>query len=357
MLQYVLRRLLQSIPIFFGITLFSFVLMAAAGNPVAQLTFRPGVSVEERQRLEIQLGVNDPFFVQYLRWLTGDDWMRRDTDGDGFADECIILACDADGDGQNEQAGDRLGILRGDFGLSFTRNRPVSDIFWERVPATLELGFASLILGTLLGIAAGILAAVTKGRWFDNLTRVFAVALTALPIFWFAIMLLLLFAVQLRWFPIGDRCRLSLDDSCPPIWDRWNYMVLPVIVLSVGAVAGYSRLMRASMLDIIHQDYIRTANAKGLSSRIVWFKHAARNALIPVATSLGPAITGLLGGAVVTERIFNYPGLGLTALTALGQRDYPVVMAFTIYAAIANILGYLLSDILYGLIDPRIRFN
>jgi peptide/nickel transport system permease protein len=134
-------------------------------------------------------------------------------------------------------------------------------------------------------------------------------------------------------------------------------MVLPVIVLSIGSIAGYSRVMRASMLDIISQDFIRTAQAKGLSARRVWFRHAARNALIPIATALGPAITGLLGGAVVTERIFNYPGVGLTSIQAVSQRDYPVVMAVTIYAAVATILGYLLSDILYAIFDPRIRFS
>jgi peptide/nickel transport system permease protein len=189
------------------------------------------------------------------------------------------------------------------------------------------------------------------------LSRVLSATVLALPGFWFAIMLLLLFSVQLRLFPIGDRCKTTLDDSCPPITERWNYMVLPVVVLSIGGIAGGSRLMRASMLDIISQDFIRTARAKGLTERVVWFGHAARNALIPIATGLGPAITGLLGGAVVTETIFNYPGLGLTSLQAITQRDYPVVMAITIYAAVANIIGYLISDILYALIDPRIRFS
>jgi peptide/nickel transport system permease protein len=134
-------------------------------------------------------------------------------------------------------------------------------------------------------------------------------------------------------------------------------MVLPVVVLSIGGIAGYSRLMRASMLDIISQDYIRTAKAKGMTERRVWFMHAARNALIPIATALGPAITGLLSGAVITETIFNYPGLGLTSFQAITQRDYPVAMAVTIYAAIATIIGYLFSDILYAVIDPRIRFR
>lgn len=357
MIRYVLRRLIQAVPIFFGITLLSFFFMSASGNPVAQLTFGAGVKIEERERLEKVLGVNDPWPVQYLRWLTGDDWMRWDSDNDGFADGAVLIPLDADGDGEPEVPGRRQGVLRGDFGVSFVKKRPVLDILGERLPATLELSLTSFVIGTSLGVLIGVLAAIRRGGWFDNVTRVISVAFTALPIFWFAIMLLLFFSVQLKWLPIGDRCGLTLDDSCPPIFERLQYMVLPVIVLSIGGIAGYSRVMRASMLDIVSQDFIRTAQAKGLTQRSVWFRHAARNALIPIATTLGPAITGLLAGAVVTERIFNYPGVGLTSIQAVSQRDYPVVMAVTIYAAIATILGYLLSDILYAVIDPRIRFN
>lgn len=354
---YVIRRLIQAVPTFFGITILTYLLMSASGNPVAALTFRPGVPASERERLAAELGVNDPLPIQYLRWLLGDDWMRWDSDGDGVADQSFLIPLDANEDGVPEKVGQRKGVLRGDFGTSFTKKRPVLDILFERLPATLELSISSLIIGTVFGVLIGILAAIKRGGVFDNISRVGAVAFTAIPIFWFAIMLLLFFSVQLKIFPIGDRCALTLEDSCPPIYQRFQYMVLPVIVLSVGSIAGYSRIMRASMLDIISQDYIRTARAKGLSSRLVWFRHAARNALIPIATSLGPAITGLLSGAVVTETIFNYPGVGLTSIQAVTQRDYPMVMAITIYAAISTILGYLLSDILYAVIDPRIRFS
>jgi peptide/nickel transport system permease protein len=357
MARYIVRRLLQSIPIFFGITVLSFVLMAVSGNPVAQLTFRPGITPQEVARVEAELGVNDPIFVQYLRWLLGDDWMRWDSDGDGEADQAILLPLDVDGDGEPENPGRRRGVLRGDFGVSFTKKRPVVDVIGERIPATLELSIASFVIGTSMGVAVGILAAIRRGGWFDQITRVFAVILTAIPSFWLAIMLLLLVSVQLRWLPIGDRCAMTLAASCPPIYERLEYMVLPVFMLSIGGVAGYSRLMRASMLDIVSQDYIRTAQSKGLSSRLIWFRHAARNAMIPIATALGPAITFLISGAVVIETIFNYPGLGKTAVESATQRDYPVVMALTIYAAVATILGYLLSDILYAVIDPRIRFS
>ncbi len=357
MAQYILRRLLQAIPTFFGITILAYLLMGASGNPVRQLTFKPGVKPADVARLEKQLGVNDPIPVQYLRWLIGDDWMRWDNDGDGISDGAFLIALDVDKDGEAEPPGDKYGILRGDFGFSFIKKRPVLDLLLERAIPTLELSIVSFILGTSIGVAIGILAAVYHRGWFDQITRIAAVGLTAIPVFWFALMLLLFFSVHLKILPIGDRCAMTLEASCPPIWQRLEYMVLPVFVLSIGGIAGYSRLMRASMLDIINQDFIRTAQSKGLSNRRVWYVHAARNAMIPIATSIGPAVLGLLSGAVITETIFNYPGLGLTSTQAAIGRDYPMVMALTVYAAVATIIGYLLSDILYAVIDPRIRFD
>ena len=179
----------------------------------------------------------------------------------------------------------------------------------------------------------------------------------AIPSFWLGLMLILLFGAQLQLLPLQGRCRATISDTCPPIYERIQYMILPTFILATGLVAGYSRFTRASMLDVINQDYIRTARSKGLSDRMVWFKHAARNALIPIATFIGPALTGILGGAVVTETIFSWPGVGRSIVQAVTQRDYPVVMAVTIYAALATIFGYLLSDVLYGIIDPRIRYD
>ncbi len=202
----------------------------------------------------------------------------------------------------------------------------------------------------------GVLAALYKGRWFDNFSRILAVIFDSIPAFWLGLILLLVFSVTLGWLPLGDRCRTTLDPSCPPIWQRLNYLILPVFVLSVSGVAVLSRYVRASMLEIIGNDYIRTARAKGVSERQVWFYHALRNGLITLATFIGPAITGLLGGAVITETVFNYQGVGLTIVQAFGQRDYPIVMAVTIYAALATIIGYLISDVLYGIVDPRIRY-
>ena len=357
MFQYVIRRLIQAIPIFFGITIIAYLLMSASGNPVRTLAFRPNAGRDEVERLSNQLGLNDPWYLQYLRWLTGDDWMRWDTNGDNVADQAFILPLDADGDGEPEPPGKRQGALRGDFGLSFVQKRPVIELLVERLPATLELSITSLILGTVIGLFLGVIAAVMRGKLADNAIRIMAVVFDSIPNFWLAILLLLILGSQLHILPIGDRCKLTLADSCPPIYERLEYMVLPVFVFSTGLISGYARFMRASMLDVLDQDYIRTARSKGLSERVVMFKHGARNALIPIATFLGPAITSILGGAVVIETIFNYPGVGKTLLDAGIQRDYPVVMASTIYGALATIVGYLLSDVLYAWIDPRIRFD
>ncbi len=357
MIKYTLRRLLQAIPTFFGITVLSYLLMAAApGGPVAALTFDPRMTPAQRQHVAEQLGVDDPLPIQYLRWLLGDDWMRWDANGDGVADHSFLLPLYG-ANGDPLPPGKSHGILRGDFGRSFYYKQPVSNLIGERVMATLELGVSALILGLAIGVPIGILAAVRKGGVFDNFTRVIAVVFNAVPIFWLALMLILIFGSWLNILPMGGRCSPMALTGCPPIWDRISYLILPTFVLATGAIAVYSRYMRASMLDVMNQDYMRTAQAKGLSGRAVWFKHGARNALIPLATFLGPAITGLLSGAAITETIFSWPGLGSFAVNAVGQLDYPVIMAVVIVGAIATILGFILSDILYALIDPRIRFD
>ncbi len=357
MIKYIIRRFIQAIPTFFGITVLSYLLMSAApGGPVAALTFDPSINPAQRERVAAQLGVNDPLPVQYLRWLLGDDWMRRDTDGDGAADTSFLLPLYGP-DGEPLPVGLRQGVLRGDFGRSFFYRRPVSSMIGERVAATFELGASALLLGLTVGVPIGILAAVRKGGIFDNFTRVLAVVFNAIPNFWLGLLLILIFGSALRLLPMGSRCSALAIGGCPPIYERLEYLLLPTFVLAAGAVAVYSRYMRASMLEVMSQDYMRTAKSKGLSGRTVWFRHGARNALIPLATFLGPAITGLLSGAAITERIFSWPGLGRFAVEAVVSQDYPVVMAVVIIGSIATILGYILSDILYALIDPRIRFD
>lgn len=356
--QFIIRRLLQAIPTFFGITLLSYLIMVAApGDPVAILTFDPTMKPEVRARLAAQLGVNDPWPVQYLRWLMGDDWLRWDSDGDGIADHAFIIPLDADGDGIPEPPGESRGILRGDFGRSFVyRTRSPLDMIGERLPATIELNIATLLVSLSVGITIGILAAVWRGGLFDNATRIMAVIGDAAPSFWLGFIALLIFSAPLLdWFPMGGRCA-PVRGGCPPVYERIEYFVLPTLVVSLGGIAGWSRFMRASMLENITADYIRTAKAKGLSNRAVWFRHGLRNALIPAATSLGPVFFGLLGGSVIIERIFSWPGVGLLLLESLNKQDYPVIMTSVVVSSILTILGYLASDILYALFDPRVRY-
>ena len=214
-----------------------------------------------------------------------------------------------------------------------------------------------LVIGATLGIIVGILAAVNHRGLFDKVSRVGAVMLNSFPNFWLGLMLILFFGISLQILPIAGRCRTTLDPSCPPISERLEYFIMPTLVLAAGAVANYSRYMRAQMLDVVNQDYLRTARSKGLQKRTVWLRHGMRNAFIPIATFLGPSITFLLSGAAVIETVFAWPGVGRLAVNAIGQRDHPIVMIVVVYAIIANIFGYLLSDILYAAIDPRIRFD
>jgi peptide/nickel transport system permease protein len=339
MWKFILRRLVQTIPTFFGITILAFTIMVLApGDPVAILTFDPGVSQVERERLAERLGVNDPLPLQYLRWLIGDDWMRFDTDGDGEPDE----------------RGERKGILRGDFGTSFVYRRSPIDLITDFLPATIELNIAVIVVSVPLGLLVGILAARFHDGWFDQSSRVLAVVGDAVPGFWLAFILILVFGRYLDVLPMGGRCAPTRG-GCPPIYERMEYIVLPVLVMSLGAVSGWSRFMRASMLETINGDYIRTAKAKGLSGQRVWFYHALRNAIIPMATFLGPVFVSLLGGAVIIETIFSWPGVGRLLLQSVTSQDYPVVMASVVIGSLLTMAGYLISDILYAVFDPRIR--
>ncbi|MDX1994155.1 MAG: ABC transporter permease [bacterium] len=360
MTKFIIRRLLQAIPTLFGITILTYlILVAAPGDPVTILTFDPNQfnSRELVERVGARLGVNDPLPVQYLRWLLGDDWMRWDSDGDGLADGSFLIPLDADGDGEPEPPGERRGIIRGDFGTSFVYNRDPLELIGARLPATLELNVAVLVVGLTLGIPLGVYAAIKRGGWFDNSTRLFAVIGNAVPDFWMGFVMIIIFGAILGILPLGGRNDpIGFRDPYPPIWERWNYLVMPTLVSALGVIAGYSRYMRTSMLETINSDFVRTARAKGLTNTTVWFKHAFRNSMIPLATFLGPTLFSLLGGSVVIERIFSWPGVGLLLLEAVNNQDFPVVMASTFIFSTLTIFGYLMSDILYAIFDPRIRY-
>ncbi len=401
MTKFMIRRLLQAIPTFFGITLLSYLIMVLApGDPVAIMTFDPNMSQEQRDMLSSRLGVNDPWPLQYLRWLIGDDWKVVEEltwyrvlleDGTiGWLSDRQVAVDDETGemsllasrqpyrDAPHEEAeiigrigrretftvieesveqvyGDSYGILRGDFGRSFRYRENPLLLIGERLGATLELNVAVLTVSMFVGISVGVLAAIWRGRWFDQGSRILAVIGDAIPAFWLGLVLLMFFGAPfLDILPMGGRCD-HLRGGCPPAFERIEYFILPTTVLALSGIAAWSRYIRASMLETINSDYIRTARAKGLTSRQVWFKHALRNALIPMATFLGPTIVGVLSGTVIIETIFAWPGVGRLYFQALGGQDYPMIMATVVIGAVLTIIGYLISDILYAVFDPRIR--
>jgi peptide/nickel transport system permease protein len=365
MTRHILRRIVQSIPTIFGITIISYLIMAAApGGPAALLTFGGNPSDEnniQRQLIEERYGLNDHWMMQYITWVAGNDWQwwkdRKTEDGELIPRHMSY------------------GILRGDFGESFRQRRPAIDIIIERIPATLELGLASLLVSLLIGIPVGIMAAIWRGGFFDNTTRILAVVANAIPNFWLGLMLILVIGIffEQEWAR-GNRCDLQANSrrsstiqifswefvmsgcGAVPIYERVQYLLLPTFVLANNGIANFSRFMRTSMLDTINSDFIRTARAKGLHNRTVWWRHAARNSLIPIATFLGPAIVGVIGGAAITEAIFTWPGLGRVFVDSITARDYPVVMASVLIASMLTVVGFIISDILYAVFDPRIRF-
>jgi peptide/nickel transport system permease protein len=341
MTNYLIRRLLQAIPTILGITLISFVLiLLAPGDPLAQFVFNPSADPEATERMRRQMGLDKPIIIQYLYWMVGNDWTMIDVDGDGTG----------------EIPGTRRGLLRGDLGNSFQHRQPVLNLIVERIPATLRLSIPALMVGYGFGILLGTLAAAKQGSFIDQAIRIFSVAGIALPGFWLGLILIIVFSVTLQWLPIGGMQDLSRTDSSLDIGDMVIHMILPVSVLAFGIIAAVTRYMRAAVLEIIEQDYVRTARAKGLSERRVFNAHVLRNALIPVATLLGPALAGLISGSVIIEQVFSWPGMGRLVITAIFQRDSPLIMGSVLIGAVLYIIGLLVSDSLYALLDPRIRY-
>lgn len=328
MTNYIVRRLLQAIPTVFGVTLLSFIIMQAApGDPVQLMTFSPSYTAEDRERLSREFCLDRSVVEQYIIWLVGD-----------LQGECRMR-----------------GLLRGDFGESLYEREPVLEIILARVPATLELTGLALIVGVAAGLAIGLVSAIKRGSFFDSGSRFFSVLFDAVPQFWFGLILIMIFSVHFGWLPVGGRLPLNMPN--PTIIDRLRHLLMPTLVLAITWVAIMSRYMRAESLEVINQDYVTSARAKGLVPRTVYIRHVARNALVPIVTILGPAITALLGGAVVIERIFSWPGIGRLAVDAVSSRDYPIVMGTVIIGAVLVILGTILADILLATVDPRIRFE
>ncbi len=341
MFKYFQRRLLQAIPTFFGVTILSFlIILSAPGDPVSMITFSPRSDKATIDLMRRQLGLDQPPLLQYVYWLVGNDWTLIDYDGDG----------------EGETPGERQGLLRGDLGNSIKQKRAVTELIAGRIPATLRLGIAALVIGYLFGVSLGVLAAVFHRTWVDQIIRIISVIGNAVPAFWLGLLLIIIFGVQLDLLPISGMQNITRRGSFD-LADALRHMILPVFVLSLNTIAFISRFTRTQMLEVLQQDYVRTAYAKGLQTNIVWMRHALRNGLLPVATFLGPSVGTLLAGSVIIEQVFAWPGMGKLIIDAVFARDYPLVMGSVVVASVMYIVGVLLSDIMYVVLDPRIRLE
>jgi peptide/nickel transport system permease protein len=317
----------------------------APGGPLAGYGQSRHIPAERVAQLKRQLGLDKPLPVQYVIWLIGNDWMKIDTNGDGTPDS----------------KGTRYGVLRGDFGYSFRTRAPVIKEIGVRLPNTIYLMSVTLLVAIGLAIPIGVISAIRQYSFFDIFVTTFSFAGQALPDFWLGLILIIVFYVWLKNPGTGESLLPSggiyTTGAAFSISDRIRHLVMPVTAGALGWMAWYSRFLRSSMLDVIHQDYLRTARAKGLPEPMVLFKHALRNALIPVVTLLALDLPYIFGGAVFIEFLFAWPGMGLLYYQAALQRDYPVLMAILMIGAISIILSNLLADVLYAFLDPRIRYS
>ena len=316
MTEYLLRRLLHSLVLLVGVTIMSFVLLKSTpGGPMAIYRERADVTRADVARLRQQLGLDEPLPVQYARWVGN--------------------------------------LVRGDWGDSFVTNERVIDRISQRLPATLLLMGSAYLLTLLIAIPVGVLAAVRQYSWFDYLATGVAFIGLSMPVFWFGLLLILLFSVQLGWLPTSGIA--TIGAGFDPL-DSIKHLVMPTGVLALVFAGGYTRYLRTSMLEVIRQDFVRTARSKGLAERLVIMRHAFRNALIPVVTLLALDVPELFTGAVVTETIFAWPGMGRLYLESLSRLDYSVLMAILTVSALLVILSNLLADVVYAYLDPRIRY-
>ncbi|MDK2954784.1 MAG: peptide/nickel transport system permease protein [Desulfovibrionales bacterium] len=328
MLIALIRRILAKLAwvavVFFGITVISFwVIHLAPGSPTdLQVTMNPNASPEAAQRLRKLYGLDQPIYIQYGRWVSR--------------------------------------LARFDFGRSMSGDhRPVWDKIKERLPLTFSMNVASLILTLLAAAPIGIISACRRGSNLDKSLTVLVFLGFAAPSFWLALLLMMLLGVYWPLLPISGLTSLNYPQlsAAGKVWDMGRHLILPIFIYTFGSLAGMSRFMRASMLEVLRQDYIMTARAKGLSRSAVVLKHAMRNALLPVITILGLSVPSLIGGSVIIESIFALPGLGRLFYEAVMARDYPLVMGSLVLGAFLTLAGNLLADMGYGLADPRIRFG
>lgn len=311
MLAYLARRIGQSIIVVIGVTIITFILLHMLGNPV-RVILGTHQSPAQVAALTKQLGLNKPFPQQYLIWL--------------------------------------LNLLHGNLGFSWKQNAPVSTLLAQRLPNTLVLVGTSTVLAIVIAVPIGVLQAVRRNRPDDYFATGLAFIFYSMPVFWLGLLLIILFSVTLGWLPAG------YQQTQAGLFSQLNSLILPVVTLTLVTVALFSRYMRSSMLENLVQDYVRTAKAKGVSNRAILFKHVLRNALIPVITLIGLSIPGILSGAVITENVFNFPGMGLLFVSAAVNDDFPVLLGVVVVVGVATVIGSLVADILYAVADPRIRY-
>ncbi len=321
--RYLVRRILQTIPVLVIISIVQFALVfATPGGPLRAYLLNPNVSPEDVQRLEHQLGFDQPVPLQYLAWMGN--------------------------------------LLRGDLGRSYFTHEPVLSIIAERLPATLELGFAATLISYLIGIPLGIYAGLHRGGRMDHAVRFFTAILNAVPHWWLGLILIVLIAnikvaTGVQILPIAGIATLGRAGFDP--LDYLSHLFLPALMLGTGGWVTFGRFMRSETLEVIGQDYIRTANAKGLTERLITLRHILRNALIPVVTLSGGLFVGLISGATLIETIFSWPGMGRLLYDKTLSKDYPVMLGILLIFTILGILGRLLADIAYGWVDPRISYQ
>ena len=324
MFSYLVKRVLFMIPLLLGITIICFFVMRLApGSPTdLQTQMNPKASAEMRQRLMSLYELDKPVYVQYASWLTK--------------------------------------LARGDLGTSFSSDhRPVADKILERLPITIAINLLSLIIIIAVAVPIGVLSAVHQDSLFDKVMSVIVFIGFAVPTFWLALLLMIFFGIHLGWLPISGLRSLNYEylSAWEQLVDLAAHLVLPVFISAFGGLAGLSRYMRANMLEVIRQDYILTARAKGLSERQVIYKNALRNALLPAITILGLSIPGLIGGSVIFETIFAIPGMGQLFYMSVMARDYPTVMGILLIGAVLTLVGNLIADVSYAAADPRIRIS
>ena len=314
---FFLRRLLSAIPVVFIITFATFVLMQMLpGGPLAAYENNPEISQEDIQRLRHEMGLDRPIPVQYWAWLKN--------------------------------------FVRGDWGYSFATKRPVLQEIWDRLPNTVYLTGFSLILALIIAIPVGIISATRQYSIFDHITTTLTYVGRSMPVYYSGLLLIIIFSIWLRWFPSGGMHTLGKEFS---IIDSLRHLFLPMVSLSTLIAAKYVRFLRTSMLEVIHQDYIRTAAAKGLHERIIIFKHAFRNAAIPLVTVVAIDLPVLFAGALFTETIYSWPGMGRLFVDSATRFDYSIVMGIVAAIAFLVVLSNLIADVIYGILDPRITYS